>query len=242
MTATKLESRLSSDFWRFWCAGALSNLGDGIRLTALPLLAAATTRNAFAVSAVMVVTLLPWATVGIIGGALADRLDRRKLIVTGQLLRGVAVGALATLAATDSAGMAAIYIVSFVIGLGEVVVDSASQAAIPKLAERHQLEDANSKMIAAEVLTNEVLGSPIGALLFSVAVFVPFGVDAATFLLGALLVATIGTPLQDERSPASAQRLRSDIAEGLRFVFNNPLLRGGVLFAAHRLADTRQPR
>ncbi len=61
------DKSLSTDFWRFWSAGALSNLGDGIRLTALPLLTAATTRNAFAVSAVMVVTLLPWATVGVIG-------------------------------------------------------------------------------------------------------------------------------------------------------------------------------
>ncbi len=136
------------------------------------------------------------------------------------------MGALAILVAADAVSLTSIYSVAFVIGLGEVVVDSASQAAIPKLAQPSQLEQANSRMVAAEVMTNEVLGAPIGALLFSVAVFVPFGVDAATFLLGALLVATIRTPLQDERSTVPAQRLRSDIADGLRFVFDNRLLRG----------------
>lgn len=220
------DRSLSTDFWRFWGAGALSNLGDGIRLTALPLLTAATTRSAFAVSAVLAITLLPWATVGIIGGAPADRLDRQKLILAGQTVRGGAVGALAILAAADAVSLSSIYIVAFVLGLGEVVVDSASQAAIPKLAKPSQLEQANSKMVAAEILTNEVLGAPIGALLFGIAVFVPFGVDAATFLLAALLVATIRTPLQDERSTMPVQRLRSDIADGLRFVLDDRLLRG----------------
>ena len=88
-----------------------------------------------------------------------------------------------------------------------------------------------ARLIAVELVLNDVVGGPIGAFLFAAVAFLPFGVDAATFLLGALLIAVIRTPMQGERQ-ASSQTIRGDIAEGFRFVWQRPFLRGLAIAVA----------
>lgn len=218
------DERLSGDFWRFWSAAALSNLGDGIRITALPLLAASLTREPLAISLVTAASLLPWL-LGPLGGALVDRGNRKRLMVLGQLARGSAVATLALLAGSGHASLAAIYLVGLAVGAGEVIVDSASQAAIPLLAPRALLDRANSRLITVEIVTNDLVGGPLGAFLFALAVAAPFGVDAATFLIGGALVALVRRPLERERAPQAPVTLRADVREGLAFVWRHPLLR-----------------
>jgi hypothetical protein len=149
----------------------------------------------------------------------------------GQLVRGLVVAGLAVLVATNAVSMLHLYIVGVVIGTGEILVDTSSQAAIPQLAGSLRLETANSRLIAAEFLLNDLAGGPVGAFLFALAAFVPFGVDAATFLAGGLLIAVIRTPMQDERQPGR-QTIRSDIAEGLRFVLHHDFLQGLAIAVA----------
>ena len=202
----------------------MSNLGDGIRLTALPLLAATLTRDPLAVSGVVAATTAPWIFFGPIGGSLVDRANRKLLMTGGQVVRGLVVAGLALLVATDSVAMTHLYITGAVIGLGEILVDTSSQAAIPLLAGGLRLETANSRLIGAEFVLNDLVGGPVGAFLFAIAAFLPFGVDAATFLIGGLLIASISTPMQGERE-ANQQTIRSDIAEGLRFVWRHDWMR-----------------
>lgn len=209
-----------------WSGSAVSNLGDGIRLTALPLMAATLTRDPVAIGAVTAATLAPWVVVGPVGGALADRTDRRTLIVAGQLLRGLAVGLFAVAVALGHADLALLYLVAFVIGMGEVAVDSAAQAAVPSLAPPDQLERANSRLIAVEVVTNNVAGGPLGGLLFAAGAALPFGVDAASFVLGAGLVLLIRRPLQAPRQPRAATGIWVDVKEGFSYLWDSVLLRG----------------
>ncbi|MGH8953023.1 MAG: MFS transporter [Acidimicrobiia bacterium] len=216
--------RTTRDYWLLWSGSGLSNLGDGIRLTALPLLAATLTRDPLAVSGVVAATTAPWIFFGPIGGSLVDRANRKLLMTGGQVVRGLVVAALAVLVATDSVTMTHLYITGAVIGLGEILVDTSSQAAIPLLAGDLRLETANSRLIGAEFVLNDLVGGPVGALLFAIAAFLPFGVDAATFLIGGLLIASIRTPMQGERAP-NQQTIRSDIAEGLRFVWRHDWMR-----------------
>jgi hypothetical protein len=120
--------------------------------------------------------------------------------------------------------------VAIAVSAGETIVDSASQAAIPQLVGDHQLERANGRLTVAENLFNDVVGVALGAVLFSWASSVPFYVDAATFTLGALFVTTIRRPLQGDRTASTT--LRADIAEGFRFLFRHPFLRGLALSVA----------
>jgi MFS family permease len=222
---------INRDYRLLWAGSGLSNLGDGIRLTALPLLAATLTRDPLAVGAVLAATTAPWIVFGPLGGSLVDRANRKLLMTAGQVVRGLVVAGLAVLVATDSVTMMHLYVVGAVIGTGEVMVDTSSQAAIPLLAGDLDLETANSRLIAAEFLLNDLAGGPVGAFLFAAATFLPFGVDAATFLLGGLLIALIRTPMQGEREP-TGQTIRSDIVEGLRFVWRHDFMRGLAIAVA----------
>ena len=128
------RQRFSADYWRFWTAAALSNLGDGMTLAALPLVAVSITREPLAVALAAALAFLPWVLAGPVAGVVVDRVDRRKLMIIGQLARGLVVGTLAVWIAAGDLSLPVLYAAAFLLGLGEVFVDTASQAAIPMLA------------------------------------------------------------------------------------------------------------
>ncbi len=221
------SSGLGRDYWLLWGGSAVSNLGDGVRLTALPLLAAVFTRNPVAIGGVTATTFGPWVLFSLFGGAIVDRVDRRLLITWGQVARGVAVGGFAWMVSTGAGSLIGLYVVAGLIGVGEVVVDSATQAVIPLLAPAGALESANSRLIAAEMITNAVVGGPVGSLLFALTMAAPFWFDSASFLLGAVLIAAIERPLQTSGRPTST--ITADISEGVRYLWRHSVLRGLAL-------------
>lgn len=229
--STTRTGELSRDFWRLWGAAAASNVGDGIRLTALPLLIAAITRDPVVVSGVTVATFTPWLLLSLPGGAIVDRVNRRKLIIIMQLVRGAAVAVLGAAIVMGLESVALIYATAFIIGVGEVFVDSATQAAIPMLVEEVELENANSKLLAVEFITNDALGGPLGAWLFAALAALPFFVDGATFMLAAALISRIAAPLQDACDSPRMTMLAS-IKEGIVFVRRDTLLKGLAMAVA----------
>ncbi len=218
------DRALGGEFRRFWLASASSNLGDGIRLGALPLLALSLTDDARLIALVSAATMVPWLVFGPLGGAIVDRSDRRVLMIWGQLGRGAIVTTLAVMLATDTATIWWVVVIAFGLGVGEVIVDSSAQAAVPHLVAADQLERANGQLIAAITVLDQVAGVALGATLFAVAAGLPFAVDAATFLVGAALLATVRRPLQGPRKATTT--VRSDIVEGARFLFRHRFLRG----------------
>lgn len=216
---------LGQRFWRFWSASAVSQLGDGIRITALPLLAAVITREPLPVAAVSAAVWLPWLLFGLVGGAVVDRVDRRRLMEAGQLARMFVMAGMALAVFTHVETIWLLIVVAFLVGVGEVFVDTALQAVVPALVEQPQLDHANGRLIAAELLANELAGPPIGGLLFTTARAVPFVGDAASFGASALLLATVDGDFKashGDREPASAWR---DVKEGAAWLFRHPILR-----------------
>src|SRR4029453_1000432 len=94
-TASKGRGRLGGDFVKLWLAQGVSNLGDGVYVTALPLLAAALTRDPLPVSGVMFAEWLPWLLFGLLAGALLDRWERRRVMWMVDAARLVVVGSFA---------------------------------------------------------------------------------------------------------------------------------------------------
>src|ERR1700678_2812935 len=92
-------------FYRYWLSGFLSEFGNGIRLAAFPLLAAQLTRAPAAVAAVTAVQGPPWLLFGAGAGVIADRVDRRRLMVTVDTARAVLVAVLAAAVLTHNAGL-----------------------------------------------------------------------------------------------------------------------------------------
>lgn len=220
------KSGLGSNYHKLWVASAVSNLGDGVRLTALPLLAATLTREPALIAAIDFASSLPWFLFALLAGAVVDRVDRRSAMGTANILRAFLVGGLALAIVLGNSPLVLLYVVAFLLGCAETIFDNSSQAILPALVRKDQLERANGRMYAAEVITNQFAGPPLGALLFVTAASAPFFLDSASFLIAALLIlsfkGTFRAPRDAGIPPAT---MRADIVEGLRWLWNHRLLR-----------------
>jgi MFS family permease len=217
--------RLGVDYWKLWTASAVSNFGDGVRLTALPLLAATLTRDPVLVSGVFTAGFLPWLLFSLVSGALVDRWDRRVMMVTANVFRAVAIGLLGAVALVGFESLPLVYVIAFLIGTAETLFDNAAQALLPQVVGKKNLETANGRLQTAEVVANQFVGPPVGALLFALAAGTPFLVDGGTFAFSAILILSItGLPRQ-ARSPAALSRIPTEIREGLRWLWRHRVLR-----------------
>ncbi len=215
---------LGGNFARLWTAGTISNLGDGVILAALPLLAASLTRSPTTVALVTVAGTLPWLLFSLVGGAIADRTDRRRTMSVVDAFRFAAMGLLGFALVTGSESIPLLLIVSFSLGAAETIFDNASQAILPSLVDDEQLERANSRLEGSQVIANQFIGPPLGALLFGLAAAAPFFLDAGSFAVAALLILTLRGSFQPQRAVADST-IRADIAEGLRWLWRHRLLR-----------------
>lgn len=213
-------------YWRLWWANSIDNLGDGIWRTAVPLLAAVLTRDPRLVAAVSAATFLPWLVLSLPIGALVDSRDRIRLMSISQWFQG-AVAALVTLAvATHIANIAVLCVGGFLIGCADVVVVNAAQSVLPELVPDNLLVAANSRQTASQTITSSFIGPPVGSLLFAAVAWLSFGLNAVSFAVSAALLLRLRR--QGPSAPAiqrSANRMRTDIAGGLRWLLHHRLLR-----------------
>lgn len=222
---------LGPNFDKLWLASAVSNLGDGVRLAALPLLAATLTRDPGLVAGLAVMLWLPWLLLSLVAGAVVDQMDRRRLMAAAQGLRMMIVALLGVAVWMGWAGLPLLYAVAFLMGAAETLFDTAAQAIIPSVVAPPQLEPANARLIGAEIVANQFAGPPLGAFLFGLAAASPFLLDAATFAVAAvLLVALKGSfrPIQDD----TRSRLGHRISEGLFWLWHHRLLRAVTFMVA----------
>lgn len=220
------KSSLGPNYHKLWVASAVSNLGDGVRLTALPLLAATLTREPALIAGIDFASRLPWFLFALLAGAVVDRVDRRRAMGIANILRALVVGGLALAIALGNSPLVLLYVVAFLLGCAETIFDNAGQAIVPSLVRKDQLERANGRMYAAEMITNQFAGPPLGAFLFVTAASSPFFLDSASFLIAALLILSFQGTFRAPREVAAAPAtIRADVVEGLRWLWNHRLLR-----------------
>jgi len=219
-----LPAELGRDFRKIWPAAVISNLGDGAMLAAGPLLVASLTDEPVAVAAAVFVQQLPWLLFALLGGALADRLDRRLMVVAADTFRAVVIGALGFAVLLDASPLWAVYLVLFLLGSAETLADNAAGALLVTAVPKAQLGKANARLFATGTLVNQLGGPPIGALLFAIGAGVPLIVDAVTFAVAALLIAKVSArPATSDESPRTA--LWTDVREGIHWLWNHPGVR-----------------
>ena len=120
-----------------------------------------------------------------------------------------------------------ILITAFLFGLAEVLRDNTAQTLMPAIVEEKDLEKANGRMWSAESLTNSFIGPPLGSLIISVAIFLPFFVDAATFFVAAALIASMKPTVKSFTPEAKSGPInfRAEIKEGFTWLWRHELLR-----------------
>ena len=212
-------------FARLWAAVGISNLGDGVAAAALPLLAAALTRDPVLVAGLTVAQQLPWLLLALPAGAIADRSDRRVLMWRTDAVRGLALAAFGLLVVLDQGSLALLYVLAFALGVGETLFDTAYRSLLPSLVANEELERANARLYGAEIVANRFAGPPLGGLLFAAAASAPFLLDAGTFLLAAIAVFAIGGSFRPPAVATGATPIRIAVREGLRWLAAHRLLR-----------------
>jgi predicted MFS family arabinose efflux permease len=220
---------LSRSFRLLWAATAISNIGDGLRLTALPLLATSVTTDPRAIAGVAIAERIPWLLLILPGGAWADRLDRRLLRMRLDGARAVVMAALVAAIALDHISIVAVYAVAALLASAEAVVDSSSMALVPATVAEPELERAGGLLSSTELVTNSLLGPPLGGLLFGLAVAVPFGIDAASFAAAAVTISLLPGTFRPTPAVAVQQPMRRQIADGFRWFWARPPLRNLAL-------------
>jgi MFS family permease len=219
---------LPRNFRLLWAATALSNLGDGLRLVALPLLATSVTSDPLLIAGVVVAQRLPWLFFILPGGAWADRFDRRLLRMRLDIARAAVMALLVGAIATDQASIVVIYLVAALLASAEAVVDSSSMAMVPATVEGRDLERAIGRLGSTELAMNDLVGPPLGGLLFGLAIAAPFGIDAATFGAAALVMGFMSgsyRPAAAATATGGQPSMRASLGEGVRWLWNQRLLR-----------------
>ncbi len=238
--------RLGSNYRKLYAATALSNIGDGMATIAYPWLATAITRNPILVALVAAVQRLPWLIFTLPAGVITDRVDRKRAMVLMDTLRFAftlliafaVLGEQDTLPAPDAVRdvvgtRMGLYLVlllaTLLLGSAEVLRDNCGQTFMPSIVATEHLERANGRMWSIEFVANTFIGPPIGSLLLLGAFSAPFFIDAGSFFFAAALVALIPGSFRaqhpERESDAPAPTWRTDLVEGVRWLWRNSLLR-----------------
>ena len=225
---TVAPTRLGAGFRWLLASSWVSNLGDGIALAAGPLLVASMTQDARLVALAATLQWLPPLVFGLFAGVLADRLDRRVLVVTVDLARALVLAVLAAAILTDRVSIVVVLAALFLVGTAEVFADSTSQTLLPMLVARDDLAVANSRLQTGFITVNQLAGPPIGAALFALGSVWPFATQALVVAAGAVLVSRLRLPSHGRDRDVRAH-VRQDIAEGFRWVRHHAAVRTLVL-------------
>lgn len=221
---TVLPARLGRQFRWLVSAAWVTNLGDGIALAAGPLLIASQTRDPLLVALAPLLQQLPWLLFGLYAGAVADRLNRRTIIIAGDLVRAAIVTVLVVAVTTDTLSIALLLGLLFLLGAAETFVDTTAGTLTPMLVDKADLGIATSRLFAGFVTVNQLIGPPVGAALFAAGMAWPFAGQVALMLAGVVLVSRLRLPAHGT-APEDRSLVRSDIAAGLRWIWHHPPVR-----------------
>ncbi|MDW5328868.1 MFS transporter [Plantactinospora sp. KLBMP9567] len=201
---TAAGDRLGGAYWRYWAATTSTNLADGIRAGAFPLLAAALTGEPVGVAAVFAAQHAAWLAFGLYAGVLTDRHPPARILLVADVCRVAVLAVLLGCVAVGVATIALLVAVAFVIGTAETFRDTAAPSLLPRLVGDRLLERAAGRLLSSEVLGNEFLGPLLGAALFAVAMALPLAADGLVLALAVTLLLTLPRSIRSAAAPERA--------------------------------------
>ena len=219
-------------FRNLWLATAVSQLGTQVSELAIPFIAVTTLRAApFEIGVLNAVQFLPILLLSLVVGVWVDRLRRRPVLIASDLARALILFSIPVAAIWHVLSLPQLYIVGFLVGSFTVLFDVAYQSYLPAVVDREQFITANSRLQVSEqgasVIGPALGGSLISLLTGPIAVIV----DAVSYLASAGFLLRIR---QKEPAPVRAEAevgVRREIADGLRFVWRQPILRAMAMTA-----------
>jgi DHA3 family tetracycline resistance protein-like MFS transporter len=206
------------DFRLLWTGMFVSMAGDGFYYVAVAWQVYELSNRPGSLALVGIAWSLPQVLLVLFSGVLADRLDRRVLMITGDLIRAAAIGTVGVLSITDRLTIPILVGLVVVFGVGQAVFQPAFQSIVPDIVPRDLLVQANSVDQFVRPFALMVVGPAVGGLLVGAfGAGWAFVADAGTFLFSASMIAMIrARPSRED--PDARTSVLADGLEGLRFV------------------------
>ena len=238
--------RRNRDFQLLWGGQAISLLGSQTSKIAYPLLVLAMTGSPVKAGVAGFAAMLGYLLFPLVAGGLADRLDRKKIMIGCDAIRLTAVGSIAVAGWAAHITYAAVLVAAFVEGSASVFFGLAQRAALPMLVHPAQRPAAVGQNEARQNAA-QIAGPALGGALFGLSWSAPFAADALSYLASLATLPLIRTPMQASRAAPAARAaraapaapagrgsrgLRAELGEGLAWTWRQPFLRYSAFFAA----------
>jgi MFS family permease len=223
--------KIPGSFWVFWTARTLSWTGTGISGVVLPVLVYDRTGSPALTTLLAAAEAVPYLALGLLAGAVADRFGRRGLMVGCDLCCAALMGSIPLAWALGGLSTGLVLLTALGAATAFVFFDAASFGAVPALAGRERVVSAVSGLSAASAVTSMIAPAVAGGLLAILAPAPAVIADAASYLVSAALLASIRRPFGRPDATGRPRLAWSDMLEGARFVWRQPLLRAMTLLA-----------
>lgn len=216
------------DYLLLWSGQVVSTLGANASGVVYPLLILALTGSPAQAAWASALRIIPYLLLSLPVGALIDRWNRRRVMITCHLGRAATVASLPLAMALGRLTVEQIYVVAVIEGALHVFFNIAETAALPRVVPAALLPQATAQNNAGYAMS-AVVGPALGTWLYqAVSRALPFVVDAITHLLGAVAVWRLRTSFVPA-APAAPRDLRAEVAEGLRWLWGQRLVRDMAL-------------
>jgi MFS family permease len=226
--------RRNRDFQLLWGGQAVSLLGSQTSKIAYPLLVLAMTGSPAKAGIAGFAAMLGYLLFPLPAGGLADRHDRKRIMIACDAIRLVAVGSIAIAGWAAHITYVQVLVAGFAEGTASVFFGVAQRAALPMLVHPSQRSLAVSQNEARQNAA-QLAGPALGGTLFGLSWAAPFAADALSYLASLVTLPFIKTPMQAAAAvaaPAASRKLRAELGEGLAFTWRQPFLRYSAFFAA----------
>jgi MFS family permease len=223
------------DWRRFLSSRLVSITGSSVTYVALPVLVYSMTSSPLLTSLVASLEALPYLMFGLPAGALADRFDRKRVMVLTDLVNAVVLATVPLAAWFDVLTVPHVLAVAFVVPTLFVFFDAADFGALPTLVGRARIVVANSAVWSASTVVETVVPVAAGAMFAVVSPSTLLGVDALSYVGSALLIRAIVRPLSGparEAARLTGRALVADVREGLRFLWQHETVRTMTIVGA----------
>lgn len=224
------------DFLILWSGQLVSAFGSRIAVFAAPLLIVALTGSPALAGLLSALATLPGVVLSLPAGALIDRWNRKRVMIVCDCGRAIAIGSIPVAAALGHLTMLHLALAVLLEGILTPFFAIAQSAALPRIVEREQLSEAvaqNQVLVAS----SQLLGPALGGLCYGIGQAFPFLADSISYAVSVLSLCFIKRPLQD-RSADSRRDLRSEIVEGISWLWHHPVLRPLMMLHWGMLAPT----
>jgi predicted MFS family arabinose efflux permease len=213
------------DYMLLWSGQVVSTLGSSASYVVYPLLILAITDSPAAAGIAAALGSLPYLIFSLPAGALIDRWDRKRVMINCDVGRALTVASIAIALWLDALTVWQLYIAAFVEGTFFVFFNIAEVAALPRVVPKEQLPQASAQNEAA-FATAHIVGPSVGTLLYQgLGRGAPFVADAISYVASVVSLTLIGTPFRAAPATQAKMNLRGEIAEGLRWLWGQPLIR-----------------